>query len=367
MHFRDVNIPSEILDAQVNDSLVIFAGAGVSMGPPSNLPSFKGLAAQIAEHTEEMDPDDEKNLDRFLGRLKSNGLDVHGRAHRILSNPASSPTVLHRDLVRLFAKKSIRIITTNFDSHFNDVATELYGEKVPIYHAPALPLGRQFSGIVYIHGSLAQPPENLVLTDIDFGKAYLRDAWATRFLTEAFKKYTVLFVGYSHSDPVMHYFGRAMAGDSIRFALTNSSEDGLWTGLGIEAIKYPQDDSKDHSFLYRAISAWAEQTNRGFLDHADRLRRILSEPPTSDTETDPETNDYLSNCLCAVETTRAFCRYATDVKWLVWAARQSPFKEIFDGQWNWGTQHEFMSGWFAGFCISHPNVALQVLLANGSH
>lgn len=43
MYFSPIDIPDELLEAQEEGKLVIFAGAGVSMGDPSNLPDFKGL------------------------------------------------------------------------------------------------------------------------------------------------------------------------------------------------------------------------------------------------------------------------------------------------------------------------------------
>lgn len=45
---RDVDLPQALVTAQREGRLVIFAGAGVSMGPPANLPSFEELAIQIA-------------------------------------------------------------------------------------------------------------------------------------------------------------------------------------------------------------------------------------------------------------------------------------------------------------------------------
>ena len=77
-----------------------------------------------------------------------------------------------------------------------------------MYEAPALPLGRDFTGIVYLHGSIDRAPSRLVVTDRDFGHAYLTDAWAARFLQEMFRKYTVFFIGYSHNDVVMNYLAR---------------------------------------------------------------------------------------------------------------------------------------------------------------
>ena len=48
MRFGDLEIPDEVLRDQQAERLVIFAGAGVSMGPPSSLPNFDRLADQIA-------------------------------------------------------------------------------------------------------------------------------------------------------------------------------------------------------------------------------------------------------------------------------------------------------------------------------
>jgi hypothetical protein len=42
-----LDIPDELLEAQERGRLVVFAGAGVSRGAPSNLPDFKGLAAEL--------------------------------------------------------------------------------------------------------------------------------------------------------------------------------------------------------------------------------------------------------------------------------------------------------------------------------
>ena len=41
-----------------------------------------------------------------------------------------------------------------------------------IYQAPALPMGDSFDGMVYLHGNVDRP-EDMVLTDSDFGKAYV--------------------------------------------------------------------------------------------------------------------------------------------------------------------------------------------------
>ena len=81
----------------------------------------------------------------------------------------------------------------------------------------------------------------MVLTDADFGRAYLTDGWATRFLMSLFQDHVVLFVGYSHNDIVMNYLARGLPPSAQpRFALTSEADFGRWKLLGIEALHYPR-------------------------------------------------------------------------------------------------------------------------------
>jgi hypothetical protein len=222
-----------ILDALRDDRLVVFAGAGVSMGPPSNLASFWKLTCDIAQGTglAPIEP-----LDRFLGQLHHRNVAVHERAAQLLSPAESAPNALHYNLLRLFRTADrVRLVTTNFDLHFETAANALFGAVPDIYRAAALPIGYDFSGIVHVHGALPRA-RDLVLTDADFGRAYLTEGWARRFLVDVFRRYTVLFVGYSHNDVVMNYLARALPADSVagRFALTDG--DGNWELRGIKPI-----------------------------------------------------------------------------------------------------------------------------------
>lgn len=215
-----IDLQDEIVAAQEQGRLVIFAGAGVSMGPPSDLPGFKELSARIAHNT----PHSVRTpYDEFLGDLAANGIWVHQLCRDIIAAPGSAHAPIHTDILRLFrTPERLRIVTTNFDGHFTSAANAL-GWQVPVYHAPALPLGHDFDGIVQLHGSILGEPRRLVLTDADFGRAYLTDGWASVFLRSLFAEFTVLFVGYSHTDPPMRYLARGLAGKRghQRFALTS--------------------------------------------------------------------------------------------------------------------------------------------------
>src|SRR5215467_8239645 len=100
MRLQDVDLPDGLLEAQENGSLVIFAGAGVSIPAPSNYPNFDKLAETISGGTllrHEREP-----VDRFLGRLAKQGVHVHELVRKTLSNPKSMPNPLHKDLLQLF-------------------------------------------------------------------------------------------------------------------------------------------------------------------------------------------------------------------------------------------------------------------------
>jgi hypothetical protein len=229
MKIGDLEIPKTLLDCHREGRLVVFAGAGVSIPPPSDLPSFLGLTESIAEGSRFTLTNDEKSeLDRFLGKLEREGVEIRKLTKRILTNSKSKPSKWHEYILKLFveSKLPIRVVTTNFDSHF---CTELRRQEALCdrYYAPALPLGDSFEGIVYLHGHVAGDPNALVLTDDDFGRAYLTRAWATRFLQDMFSAYAVLFLGYSHNDPLMHYLSRGLnyRKAAPRFMLTDEAHD----------------------------------------------------------------------------------------------------------------------------------------------
>jgi NAD-dependent SIR2 family protein deacetylase len=151
-----------IFDALHDDKFVVFAGAGVSMGAPSSLPSFEKLANGIAQGTGQVAS---VPLDRFLGQLHHSKVEVHERAAKLLSPADSEPNALHHDLLKLFHSCArVRLVTTNFDHHFESAARTSFGNLPDVYRAPALPLGRDFHGIVHVHGSVARPSD-MVLTD----------------------------------------------------------------------------------------------------------------------------------------------------------------------------------------------------------
>lgn len=53
--------------------------------------------------------------------------------------------------------------------------------NVPVYNYPALPYENDSNGIVHLHGNI-NDPISMILTDDNFGKAYMADGRASHFL-----------------------------------------------------------------------------------------------------------------------------------------------------------------------------------------
>lgn len=354
-----IEFDDRILDALRDDRLAIFAGAGVSMGPPSNLPSFWKLTCEIAQGTG-LNPGEP--LDRFLGQLKHRGVSVHERAAHLLSPQDSTPKLLHGDLLRLFQSKDrVRLVTTNFDLHFEAAAEALFGACPYIYRAPALPLGYDFVGIVHIHGALPRTSE-LVLTDSDFGRAYLTEGWARRFLVDAFRRYTILFVGYSHNDVVMNYLARALPADGVagRFALTE--DDGNWDLLGITPVRFKKGEGPDpYQELCDGVHRLADRVSRGALAWQSRLTELGERPPPADIEAISE----IEQALRQLHTTRFLTNVVRDPEWLTWLDSRRHLDVLFSSD-ELDERDTHLASWIAEhFAISHAETMFEILSSHG--
>jgi len=320
MKIAGIQFPDTLIDALRDKKLVVFAGAGVSMGEPANLPSFSELSSLIARGTGEV-RDAYEPEDRLLGRLQHQGVNVDARALQHLSKNETLPTDLHRDLLRFFTiPDDVRIVTTNFDMLFETAAQDVFDMMPQVFHAPALPQASRFSGIVHVHGSINQPGE-MVLTDARFGRAYLTEGWARRFLLELFRNFTVLFVGYSYDDVVMNYLTRALpvTDQGLRFILTDGNNPQQWQLLGIEPVEFPMPDEHDYSALYEGVRRLGDFVRRNILDWQREITEIASNPPPLA----GEESDKIIHALKEVPTTRFFTNTAKSAEWITWLDKQN--------------------------------------------
>lgn len=357
----DVNLPEPLINAASAGDLVLFVGAGASMNAPANLPLFTGLAARLAEATG-VELDEGLGPDAFIGRLCDSDPTVRERARAIIGDPNSQPNDTHRAIVRLSnACGTIRIVSTNYDEHLSTAANELSIEIGDVYRGPAVPLGRDFTGLVYLHGQVSRAATELVITDDDFGRAYLFDGWARRFVTDLFLNRTVLFVGYSHSDAVMKYLARGLPPTTRRFALTDTPDDPKWRDLRITPIEYP--GAAEHVALTTALNEWARQLEMGQLDHRARVHEIVSGGPPKL----PVEADYLAAALSLPAGVRAFSEKARGEEWLLWAEQQPAFLSLFTPGNQITDESLILAQWFADHYVGDAEMTDLALAALARH
>ena len=301
------------------------------MSPPSRLPSFNGLACEICGV-----PVEPGKEDRALGKAARNGTLVHPAAARKLYNSETHPTELHKQILRLFGTaKKVRIVTTNFDDHFSEAARTVFKkERVPEFYAPALPLGDDFEGIVYLHGSARVKPGEMVLTDKDFGAAYLTRGWARDFLVYLFSDFTVLFVGYRHNDVTINYLARGMNQADLqrRWALVSSDlkpdDEDNWKHLDIKIQQYPIDPTNKqnaHQSLTEFFVGWAEHARESILRRSKKVKAIAAGlPPEGKTM-----SEYLDYCLRHPQLAKDFCGAIRHPAWIGWMHEKGCFKDFF--------------------------------------
>ena len=331
------------------------------MGEPARLPNFSDLCREIAQDTGKTLKSGESE-DRFLGRLQHRGVQVHQRAKQALEKRCPKPTDLHRNLLRIHSGKAMRIVTTNFDLLFEQsMETTIRDSASEVFSAPALPLGNEFKGIVHVHGTLDRP-EDMVLTDADFGRAYLTEGWARRFLIGLFRSFTVLFVGYSHDDLVMNYLARALtAGETQRFALTDREGDDQWDRLGIMPIVFPKDELDT---LHAAVRRIADYATRGILDWRHLITETAKKPPPHD----QETVELLDEALSDEARTRFFTDVATLPRWIEWLEEHRHLNPLFHEHGQLDSPQRLLANWLAdGFARNRPEDLWILIGRHGMH
>ncbi len=235
---NEPRIPIHLMNEADTGSVVFFCGAGVSRGGGSGLPNFAELVDHVYQENR-MEPDDVERealhldapepslrrpqFDKALGLLeRPERLGASALRHTVidcLSTQPTAPLHVHEALLDLSrTEQGARLVTTNFDNRFVEARP---GEQF-VDAAPMLPVPKRhsWSSLVHLHGRIVPGNDgsNLVLTAADFGRAYLTERWAARFVTELFREFTVIFVGYGVSDPVMSYLVDSLAAERAKGA-----------------------------------------------------------------------------------------------------------------------------------------------------
>lgn len=207
----ETEFPYEFLDLVQKGKVVFFCGAGLSKS--TGLPDFPGLVKEL-DLILNPDPINQiskgrKDHDQVLSELEaqSSSKRMRGFVEKILNRPHFLGTLKnHENILKLAITHNgpVRLVTTNFDNRFKELASKF---EIKPCDAPALPpeLPRE-KAFVHLHGRIGTgKPDDLILNTADFGRAYLSEGWARRFVTRLLSQWSVVFIGYGLNDPPMRY------------------------------------------------------------------------------------------------------------------------------------------------------------------
>ena len=305
-------VPGRLLQAHEDGSVVFFCGAGASY--PAGLPGFPELTKKLYDDLH-VDPDpvqqaaiDAKHYDKAIDLLERA---VVGRRQRVRQTLAKiltpnldtpNATATHSALLTLGRDRHdrMRLVTTNFDRLFEKVIA-MRSPDIRICQAPMLPVPKKrWDSLVYLHGLLPDDPahsdlDDLVVSSGDFGRAYLTERWAARFVGELFRNYTVCFVGYSIDDPVLRYMTDALAADRLLgepslqpFAFGScgkGKEDehaNQWRAKNVTPILYSEDNG--HALLHATLHEWEKTYRDGVSGKESIVVAHAGLHPTKSTE-----------------------------------------------------------------------------------
>lgn len=320
-------IPADLVMEQEKGRTVFVCGAGVSR--TIGLPLFRGLVDGVYRklgedwqlHTAEregMEPGGVLNgqYDRVLRCLERRlvGSDLRrnrGMRERIraavaevLEIPNDADFSNHLALLELSrdAEGRIRVLTTNFDTAFERAWKAAHGTMIASHAGAAMPQPKAtgFEGVLHLHGRLADthselllPSTDLVLTSAEFGDAYLRSGWASRYVYDLVRAHTLVLVGYQADDPPMRYLLEALEADRERYpdlqkvyafascmAGNEKSTRELWRAKGVEPILYVA-NNEDHGLLYQILREWRRYAEDPTAWRREELRGVLKGLPST--------------------------------------------------------------------------------------
>lgn len=313
--------PEQLVDALLTGDVVFLCGAGISA---PQLPLFAGLVDEcvdrlgLEKNASEAESFKSYRFEEVLGSLSRRTVDPGDVTREVVNilreRSEDADLAHHHTILRLSRSLDNRptVITTNFDTMLEKALWDVEGlERAQEFSFAGQDLpspgSTDFGGIIHLHGRIAdeqiglkQTP--LVVTSADYGDAYMRSGWASRFLFDLCRCKTVVLIGYSAGDAPVRYFLNVLEADRQRFpdvlpvyaldpVKARELPDVRWSTLAVEPIAYEFTDAangvQDHSALWRDLDqlaelvvrprttrhAWAQATLVKTFDTADLAER----------------------------------------------------------------------------------------------
>ncbi|OIN59964.1 toll/interleukin-1 receptor domain-containing protein [Arsenicibacter rosenii] len=221
MPFNVKHIPEDLLKSIISKKAVAFCGAGLSMpiqrSNSKNLPNWPQLLLELIELAHR----DRYNFSGLLPEIElavknGNLLAVAQELQEVLSKPSIAkylrdifldkklkPNQTHKILVQI---PFIGILTTNYDTLIEGAYTLKRDGRIPVVLTQEdldkvpNPLKLDDEFVFKMHGDINRP-ETIILGSHDYQNILFRSTAYRSFLETLFTINTVLFVGFSMSDP----------------------------------------------------------------------------------------------------------------------------------------------------------------------
>jgi hypothetical protein len=295
---QGADIPDELIRAVTDGSATFLCGAGVSFRV--NLPSFKELTERVYAKLGEL-PEEaaerramvSKEYDRALRSLekRTHRPGTPSRVRDAVAELLAAPNVALPDHLALLQLSRNgdgrpRLLTTNFDTLFERASRAGGMPEVPSFAGVSIPRAgsERDHGILHLHGRIADDTlglerTDLILTSADFGDAYLRSGWASRYMEDRMRLGTLVLVGYGAEDAAMRLLLETLDADRDRFrdlhdiyAIEKGTAESasVWKAKGIKPIEFA-----DYNAIYSTLSEWARYATQPVEYRRARVRDIL--------------------------------------------------------------------------------------------
>ncbi|MES2038634.1 MAG: SIR2 family protein [Pseudomonadota bacterium] len=338
------DIPNDLIDAQSQGRVVFFCGAGISM--PAGLPSFLVLTKRVMD---KLGVSSQALNSLSVQKREINGL-LQGHIHSLqfsldqtfylLQQEYGSEAVEqevndavrinrktdtsnHKTIIRLAKGKNQQpqLVTTNYDLLFE------YAHKgLKSYTPPGMPdlhSGQLLDGLIYLHGRWSKDfrkqgaPDSLIISSADFGRAYLVNGWASRFIKQLASRYTIVLLGYSADDPPVRYLLEGLHTANIKSEATiyafdrgtKEDVDGKWEHRGVRGISFPGFDD-----LWNSLNAWADFSE----NPSDWNQKILNLARQNPKELSPVERGQVAHLVSSTNGAKLFseCNPPPCAEWL---------------------------------------------------
>ena len=190
--------------ASKENRLVIFAGAGTSVD--AGIPLWSNFVNELSKVLPN-DVKDNANGDNLqlaeLYREVSDDKDYYDGIESVLLKNAKAPNSIHDAILAL---NPSHIITTNYDTLFEDAALKNNRQYFVVATDDDLPRNHGEKLIVKMHGDLKH--HNIILTENDYYDYARKFPLIRSFVISQFVSKVILFVGFSFNDPNLKFILR---------------------------------------------------------------------------------------------------------------------------------------------------------------